>query len=85
MFQLRIHLSNLEKHYLYYDWDSSDKQPAAPGKKYGTLLNISEFNIYDNESCLQDLFICNDESVMFIVGKLSPRKARDENKMQARI
>ena len=70
-----------EKMYLYCDWEGSDKEPAPP-EKDGTTLDISDFDIYDNESDLQDLFICDEQSAMFVVGKLSPRKARDDNKMQ---
>ena len=79
MFQSGVHVP--EKFYVYYDWEGSDKQPAAPGKD-GTMIDISYFDIYDNRLDLQYLFVCDKESAMFIMGKLSLRKARDDNKIQ---
>ena len=72
-----------KKLYLFCDWECSDKEPAPP-ETDGPILDISDFDIYDNQSDLLDLFICDEESAMFVVGKLSPRKARDDSKMQGR-
>ena len=57
-----------EKLYLYCDWEGSDNEPA-PQEKDGTILDISDSDIYDNELDLRDLFICDEESAMFVVGK----------------
>ena len=57
-----------EKLYLFCDWEGSDKEPAPP-ETDGTTLDISDFDIYDNELDLRDLFISDEESAMFVVGK----------------
>ena len=40
-----------EKLHLFCDWDGLDKEPAPP-ETDGTILDISDFDIYDNKSDL---------------------------------
>ena len=67
--------------YAFYDWHNTGKDAISPTNG-GCVVNICEYTIFDNQSEFEDTLIYDKDDKRIMVGKVLPRKARNDNNGQ---